>query len=597
MITHFLLYKKQTILSVLFLLIISIINAQEVKVQYTFADSSNARKNEILLKKSFPDKENTEKYISDLVYLLSSNGFISASVDDIKKDSFQYNVLVFLGEKYYWNQLYIPDSLKSLAHKLGYEEKDFMNKPYNKVFADNFFQKIIDYYGSLGFPFAKAGMNNIKMEGSKISGDLYVDKGHVYLLDSIILVGDANISLYYLQNILEIKPHEPYNSTKLAAIDNKLQNLSFVKQTHPWELKMTSEGALLYLYLDKNAVNEIDAIIGFNSGDNTLEKKLNLNGQVRINLRNAFGAGESIGINWEQLRAQSPRLNLAFSKSYIFHSPFGTDIGFNMYKYDSAFVNIHGYGGMSYALSANQQMKFLLNASSSRLLNVDTNLVIITKQLPSKMDMAWLSGELSYRIIHTDYIFNPRKGFEFDLSLAGGKRSIKKNNMILQIIDPSFDYKTLYDTVQAKVYQMKGRLYATKYFPFGKQAVFKTGISAGIMYSPSYYLNELFQIGGYKLLRGFNEESIFANQFGVGTIEYRYLFAQNSFFFVFVDGGWRKMNVSTQKLTNTYISAGAGMAFQTKAGIFNLILANGKASEETFKLNQMKVHVGYTALF
>jgi hemolysin activation/secretion protein len=60
----------------------------------------------------------------------------------------------------------------------------------------------------------------------------------------------------------------------------------------------------------------------------------------------------------------------------------------------------------------------------------------------------------------------------------------------------------------------------------------------GVLSSPNIFRNELFQIGGYRLLRGFDEESIFATQYGVGTVEYRFLSGLNSYFFAFADIGW-----------------------------------------------------------
>ena len=60
----------------------------------------------------------------------------------------------------------------------------------------------------------------------------------------------------------------------------------------------------------------------------------------------------------------------------------------------------------------------------------------------------------------------------------------------------------MYDSVKLKTYQLRFRVKAAQYFKTGKQTVLKTGINAGWYESPSYFRNELFQIGGYKLLRG-----------------------------------------------------------------------------------------------
>ena len=120
---------------------------------------------------------------------------------------------------------------------------------------------------------------------------------------------------------------------------------------------------------------------------------------------------------------------------------------------------------------------------------------------------------------------------------------------------------------------------------------------AGWFQSPNTFRNELFQIGGYKLLRGFDEESIFSSAFGVGTVEYRYLLGQNSFLSAFMDYGLSTNNSLEVKANNNFLGAGVGMAFETKAGIFNITYAAGKRDDEKFNLRQSKIHLGYVNYF
>jgi hemolysin activation/secretion protein len=145
-------------------------------------------------------------------------------------------------------------------------------------------------------------------------------------------------------------------------------------------------------------------------------------------------------------------------------------------------------------------------------------------------------------------------------------------------------------------YQFRTVAYAAHYFPTGKQGTVKTALHAGLLQSGNYFLNELYQIGGYKLLRGFTEESEYVSQYAVGTVEYRYLFGTNSNFFVFSDGGWAK-NPLANNSAHTYISGGLGMSFETKAGIFNLAWAVGKRDDVAFNLRQSKIHFGFVNYF
>ena len=98
-------------------------------------------------------------------------------------------------------------------------------------------------------------------------------------------------------------------------------------------------------------------------------------------------------------------------------------------------------------------------------------------------------------------------------------------------------------------------------------------------------------------MRGFDEESIFASQYAIGTLEYRYLVGRNSFLSYFIDGGWSKNASVYARSDNYYWGTGFGMAFETKAGIFNLSYAVGKRDDVKFNMRQSKIHIGYVNYF
>jgi outer membrane protein assembly factor BamA len=139
---------------------------------------------------------------------------------------------------------------------------------------------------------------------------------------------------------------------------------------------------------------------------------------------------------------------------------------------------------------------------------------------------------------------------------------------------------------------------AAHYFPVGKQSTFKTALNAAIFNSQSVFRNELFQIGGYRLLRGFDEESIYATQYAVATVEYRIRVTLNSYFFGFADGGMVKNKYQNINLNNNFISTGLGMALETKLGLLNVSYAIGKRDDVKFNIREAsKIHFGYVNYF
>jgi len=107
----------------------------------------------------------------------------------------------------------------------------------------------------------------------------------------------------------------------------------------------------------------------------------------------------------------------------------------------------------------------------------------------------------------------------------------------------------------------------------------------------------LFRIGGFKLLRGFDEASIYTNRYSVETAEYRYLLARNSWFYGFTDFGWAAYHVNDVKFSHTYLGFGVGLSLETNTGIFSISLAEGKRNDLKLNFQQSKIHLGFISLF
>jgi hemolysin activation/secretion protein len=255
-------------------------------------------------------------------------------------------------------------------------------------------------------------------------------------------------------------------------------------------------------------------------------------------------------------------------------------------------------GGADYAVNQTTTATLFLQKRQTIVNALDTSRIKQTRQLPRDADVSATSLGLTYTKTATDYRLNPRKGFEATLTVAAGTKKLKKNNQILELkdgADPGFKFERLYDTVKLKTYQVRLNGSAARYMRLGRASVLKAGVSGGFFGSGSVYRNELFQIGGARLLRGFDEESQFVSAYAVPTLEYRYLIGLNSYFLGFLDGGWARHPL--EGTAHTYIGTGAGLSFETKAGIFNIIWAVGKRDDSELNLRQSKIHLGFVNYF
>ena len=535
--------------------------------------------------------------MQQLPSLLMTKGYISASVDVVTEDSTSVQLVLFKGKKYTWNNLNINQADWPLLNQLGYNSSSFSNKPFDQQKVTLVYNQLLDYFSKNGYPFAKLYLDSIELNDGLINAKLQVDKGALYHIDTLIVTGDVKISKYFLTRYLDIEEKEIYNEEKLNRIDARLSELPFIVQTQAHTVAMLNTGAEVNLYLQNRKSNQVNVLVGFLPSNAALGGKLLVTGEANLNLRNPFGNAETLGINWQQLQSKSPRLDLLFIRPYFFHSPVGMNINFELYKRDSLFLNIHSSVGAQYNVSSGKSVTVAVQFNRTNLLSVDTSLIKQTKRLPDMIDMSSTALSLQYDYNNTNYRFNPRKGNEFRFSIAFGQKNIQRNNTIVSIKDPLFNYSSLYDTVRQKSYQLRTILNAARYFPLGKQATLKVAMQSGWFQSPSYYVNEVFQIGGFRQLRGFDEESIYTNRFLIGTLEYRYLLAQNSWFFVFTDIGRAAYKTNSADFAHNYFGAGTGLAFETNSGIFNISYAVGKRNDQSFDLRQSKIHIGFLSLF
>ena len=536
------------------------------------------------------------EYVKQLSNLLHAKGFITASVDSFYLDSTQATACLFLGEQYEKANIQVSEAYKKYLEMAGIpgSNASFISLPQYQVVQ----QKLMDWFENTGYPFASIRLDSLVTDAQIIQGQLAVDKGMFYKIDSIRMLGPAKISRNFIHHYLNIQRGSFYNQQNLAKIDQRILELPYLQQAQPWDVTMLNTGSIVSLYLVPKKSNQINVLAGFLPDNRQLGGgKLLFTIDANLQLKNAFGTGENIGLIWQQIQPRSPRLHLEYQQPYIANSPVGVDFSFDLFKKDSIFLNLNAQLGINYSISPNRSAKISIQNQRTNVLQTDTFAIRNSRQLPDIADVSSVNLLLDYDVINTNYRFNPVRGNEMKLSLAIGNKKVRKNAAITQIKDPAINYGSLYDTLKLNTYQLRLSAAAAHFFPIGRQSAFKTAIHAGIYESPNSFRNELFQIGGYKLLRGFDEESIYANRFAVATLEYRYLLGLNSYFFGFTDVGNTYFKNRSISMSNTFVGGGMGLAFETKGGIFNISYAAGKRNDLRFNIKESKIHFGYVSVF
>lgn len=540
-------------------------------------------------------------YINKLPSLLQLKGYVTASVDTLLYDSASARAVLYVGDRYEWAKLDAGEVDPNILQAIGWREKVFTDKPMDFEQVQDWQEKIIAYLENNGYPFGKVYIDSFRLEQEKVWAKLKVEPGPAYKIDSIRVIGNAKISNQFLQRYLDIRDGSSFDKEKLQNISRKMRELSYVEEEFPAKLVWLNSGSFLEMYLKQKQSSQVNVLVGFlPNNDQLSSKKLLVTGEANLLLRNALGVGETIGLNWQQLQVKSPRLNIIYRHPYLFSTPIGLDFAFDMFRKDSSFLNVNFQLGAQYVLSNQQSGKIFIQRFQTIVTSANTALILQNYRLPEDADVSSINVGIDYEYNNTNYRMNPTRGNEFRIITSVGTKKVKRNNEVLELKDPgnpAFDFGSLYDTVKLSTYQFRAKVSAARYFPLGRQGTLKTALNGGFFQSGNIFRNELFQIGGYKLLRGFDEESQYLSQFAIGTFEYRYLIGQNSYFYGFLDGGWGRSNSQNTDVDYTYLGTGLGLAFETKLGIFNLAWAIGRRSDVPFSLRQSKVHFGFVNFF
>jgi outer membrane protein assembly factor BamA len=462
---------------------------------------------------------------------------------------------------------------------------------------------ILDNVENMGYPFASIYLDDIIINGEEVEATLKIDKKTAIKFDALKKEGDLKISDAYLSNYLGIKKGDLYDKSKVLDIKNKLRDLAFVSIEKDPSVFFKGEEAEVNLFLKKRNASRFDFLFGLlptgTIGES--ENRYRFTVTFDADLHNQLGLGERIFLKFQNLQAQTQELKLGFNYPYILDLPFGADFKFNLYKRDTSFLNIEYDLGIQYLFEGGNYFKTFVSNKTTNLITVREASIISSKVLPTTLDVSTSNVGLEYQLNKLDYRFNPRKGLDLNVQGRIGIRRIKPNNDIVSLVDPndeSFDFATLYDSINLRSFQSRIETNISYYIPIMKRATLKVKNHTGFILSEEQaFENEQYRIGGSQILRGFDDESIFADLFSVFTLEYRLLIARNSFISVFSDFAIIENTLNEDAYSGTAWSAGAGLTFDTKVGIFGISYAVGRTSEIPFDLRTAKIHLGYVSLF
>jgi len=571
------------LLTILFIISFGDVSLSQFQINYTGLEQSLARSFDIQTEVS--DSTSATKELKRIENQLIANGYLTANIESAIYKEASVEAIFMVGLQYRWAHILQGNADDEAMIKSGYRSKILDKKPIAPESLARLHMTLVSYYENNGYPFASSRLKNIAYsDESTISAVLDVTKGPLTSIDSIVIIGDAKISELYISNYIDIKEGDVYDQSKLSAIDNRLRELPFVKLKKPSIVGFTKKYTKLYLFLDHVNCSQFNGLVGILPDKAT--GKITVTGDVKIALKNAFKKGELISLNWRKLQSLTQDLDINMNYPYLFQSQIGVNGKLKVFKKDTSYLELNQRLGVQYLLSGGNYLMLYFNNYSSNLINADK--YASATVLPDFADVKFQQYGISILQSKLDYRLNPRQGYRLQISGAAGKKVISKN--------PELN-EALYDNVELSSLQFKLQANVDLFIPFAKRSVIALSTKSGYIINDNMFLNELFRLGGLRTLRGFDEESINASLFAIGSIEYRFLLERNSNLYLFGDYAYYERTIQNDHVSDRPFSIGAGISFQTKPGIFSINYALGSQKNNPILLRAAKIHFGFVNYF
>ena len=543
--------------------------------------------------------DNGVSFMDDFMSHFNDQGYLLAYWDTITNTPDSLKLHFETGPRTHWLVLKTDSIDPFIMQGAGLKPAEFDGKVfrYSKVLET--MQALLKFAENNGYPFATVRLINVELVDTTFSAELSFNKNRLIVFDTMTIAGDVLLSDNYLSQFTGIHPGEPYNEQLIKALDQSLKELPFARHVRNSTIKFSGDQAKPVLFLDERNANRFDLVIGF-LPNNEITGRFVVTGQGMLALQNAFGQGEMIDIRFSKLESSTKSLNIAARYPYLPSIPIGLDASIDLFLKDSTFLERRLKTGVLYQFSGNEYLKVFASWYNSTVLEIDTSSVISSKLLPSQIDMQIRTYGLELSTERLDYKFNPTSGWEIILSAAAGRKTINKNPAITGLSDPfqpEFDFETLYDSLLLNSLAFEYSYNVSRFLPLGESATILLQVQGAANLNDQLFTNELYRIGGNTILRGFDELALFVSEYHMLTSEIRYLISRNGYAGLFVDLAYTVNRAVEHFNYDLPIGFGAGMSFETKAGIFGLSYALGRQQDNPILFRNAKIHFGYLNYF
>jgi outer membrane protein assembly factor BamA len=524
----------------------------------------------------YPDTATIHAHLRQSLSSLYSDGYLAASYDSLDYSMDTVKAFLHPGPQYRWGSLKLVATNEAMAEVLPPPPRQSGNPVINLERFRAYQEQLLRYLENNGYPFASVQLSEVQeTPGDTLHGALAVHTGKRYIIDSILIKGKEPVDKRFLYPYLGLSPGMVYNESRLSALSQKIENLSFLRQIRDFELEFSDSNRVnLFLYLERAEGHQAEGALGFLPAK---DGSIRFTGQVDLHLVNMFRRGEALQANWSNPEQYTQELQLRVDLPYLLFNRFGLDGAFELYKQDTTYLNRKARVGFPLHLDGRSRIEVFADFEASSVISESSESAGLYGNFRSSLyGLRYLQDQLDYRL-------NPSRGWKLDLYASAGKRSGEPDEKAMTSAEIGLEGSWYIPLYRSWVLHAANETKYRRSWEEGEPVAVRE--------------NGLFRFGGFGSLRGFDDHALRASIYSVVSLEIKYLLSKNSHAYLFFDGAWYEKNTPLQQLNDWPYGFGLGGHIDSGMGIFYISYALGHQFDQSIRLGDARIHLGYVNKF
>ncbi|MEQ8238034.1 MAG: ShlB/FhaC/HecB family hemolysin secretion/activation protein [Cyclobacteriaceae bacterium] len=480
------------------------------------------------------------------------SGYPFANLDSISSDT----LFLYLGSRE-------SIDLDSIYYENGTASPTNIRKPWKGI------EQQLRYWTSHGYPYTT--LNLMEVIGTQ---NIFIDRGPSITYDSI-RYNKGIISRQLLEQTLDMEYGKPYSEENFQQLTKKMERFASVELAKAPSIYFENNLATIQLELKETQTNSFEGVIGLLPRQSVTDDIL-VTGFLDIQLVNLFQSAKSLDMTWNRFGDQSQSLEIDYFHPFIAGTPLLFRFDFGLLKQDTTFLNQTLQLGIGTYLGKGK-LFFEYSRRTGTIIETSIQNLRETLVYPSKISAYAITYQLAS--VNRPFAFGDK--FDFKAGFAFGLKSVDIDNANQLLVEEP-------NTVLFKLdFKIRNQISMTKRLKLFNALTF------GSFQTNQVFENERYRIGGLYSLRGFNENVFFVDSYMLNRSEIRQYFQSRSYFYVFQDVMFA---ISDQDRLLPF-GFGLGFSLQTKTGLLNFALAQGKEQSKPINLSESKVHIGFISKF